>query len=182
MVTANIDASHRHCLESQREDLQQGTMVLRNVNNGRDARPIIKAKDNELVIKDGPRSRNKKCGSAAGAFDGTSACVHTAECPVYAKLLTYLNRKQGHIAAYVPHLINSAPQVPIYTDSKHTHNISMTTIINSVSSLGLGVSTLSVCFMIFSVQFFVFSARSSNISNGASKSVFSAWPNFSSVY
>ena len=51
----------------------------------------------------------------------------------------------------------------------------------SFGSLGLGVSTVSVCFMIFSVQFFVFSARSSNISNGASKSVFSAWPNFSSV-
>lgn len=48
-------------------------------------------------------------------------------------------------------------------------------------SLGLGCSSTSVCRRIFSVQFLVLSARARRFSKCASSSVFSAWPNFSSV-
>lgn len=50
-----------------------------------------------------------------------------------------------------------------------------------VHSLGLGCSSTSVCLKIFSVQFLVLSARARRLSKWASSSVFSAWPNFSSV-
>lgn len=47
--------------------------------------------------------------------------------------------------------------------------------------LGFGCSNTSVCFKIFSVQCFVHSALVRRFSKCASNSVFSAWPNFSSV-
>lgn len=50
-----------------------------------------------------------------------------------------------------------------------------------VHLLGLGCSSTSVCLKIFSVQFLVLSARARRLSKWASSSVFSAWPNFSSV-
>lgn len=47
--------------------------------------------------------------------------------------------------------------------------------------LGFGCSNTSVCFKIFSVQCLVHSALVRRFSKCASNSVFSAWPNFSSV-
>lgn len=52
---------------------------------------------------------------------------------------------------------------------------------SSAFLLGFGCSKTSVCFMILSVQSLVFSARTKRFSKWASNSVFSAWPNFSSV-
>lgn len=51
----------------------------------------------------------------------------------------------------------------------------------SLDLLGFGCSRTSVWRKIFSVQFFVESALARRFSKWASNSVFSAWPNFSSV-
>ncbi len=53
--------------------------------------------------------------------------------------------------------------------------------VKSVVLLGLGCSKTSVCFIILSVHCLVFSALTKRFSRWASNSVFSAWPNFSSV-